>query len=97
MNISEMTLLWNDSDEQVSLISESVAEIQINLHLTREKPDNTTYARSLRPYMHLPFVKSLRGRNRSSTLKMKSWIQSDHLAHAVVLGYFILPPTTTIE
>jgi hypothetical protein len=36
MNISEMTLLWNDSNEQVSPISEGFAEIRINLHLARE-------------------------------------------------------------
>jgi hypothetical protein len=36
MNIGEMTLLWNDNNKQVSLISESVVEIRINLHLARK-------------------------------------------------------------
>jgi hypothetical protein len=96
-NISEMTLLRNDNNEQVSLISKGVAEIQINIRTAREKPDNTTYTRSLGPYVRLPFVKFIRGRNFSSTLKMKSWFHSDRPAHVIVLGYLILPPTTIIE
>jgi hypothetical protein len=72
MNIGEMTLLRNDSNKQVSPISEGVMEIQINIYLAREKPDNTTYTRSLGPYVWLPFAKSLRGQNRSSTLRIKS-------------------------
>jgi hypothetical protein len=36
MNIGEMALLWNDSNEQVSPIFEGFAEIQINLHLAGE-------------------------------------------------------------
>jgi hypothetical protein len=71
MNISEMALLRNDSNKQVSPISKGFTDIRINLHLAKEKPDNPTYARSLRPYVRLPFVKSLRGRNRSSTLGTK--------------------------
>jgi hypothetical protein len=71
MNISEMALLRNDRNKQVSPISKGFTEIRINLHLAKEKPDNPTYAQSLRPYVRLPFVKSLRGRNRSSTLGMK--------------------------
>jgi hypothetical protein len=59
MNIGEMSLLRNDSNGQVSSISEGVTEIRINLHIAREKSDNTTYARSLGPYVRLPFVKSL--------------------------------------
>jgi hypothetical protein len=97
MNICEMTLLQNDSNEQVSLISKGVMGIQTNIYLAREKPDNTMYARSLGPYVRLPSAKSLRGRNRSSTLGMKSWFHSDRPARAIVLGYLILPPTTTIE
>jgi hypothetical protein len=97
MNIGEMALLWNDSNEQVSPISEVFVEARVNLHLIREKPDNMTYAWSLGPYIRLSFTKSLRGRNRSSTLGMKSWFHSDHLVIVVVFGYLILPPTTTIE
>jgi hypothetical protein len=36
MNISEIALLQNDSNEQVSPISEGFAETQVNLHLARE-------------------------------------------------------------
>jgi hypothetical protein len=72
MNKGEMTLLRNDTNEQVLLIFESAMKIQINLHLTREKPKKTTYTRSRGPYVRLPFAKSLRGQNRSSTLRMKS-------------------------
>jgi hypothetical protein len=36
--------------DKSSLISESVTEIRINIHLAREKPDNMTYARSFRLY-----------------------------------------------
>jgi hypothetical protein len=43
MNIGEMTLLWNDCNKQVSLISRGFMEIRINLHLASEKPDNTTH------------------------------------------------------
>jgi hypothetical protein len=68
-----------------------------HLHLAREKPDNTTYARSLGPYVRLPFAKSFRGRNCFSTLRMKSWFHIDRPAIAIVLGYLILPPTTIIE
>jgi hypothetical protein len=32
----EFALLWNNYNDQVSLISESVTEIRINLHLARE-------------------------------------------------------------
>jgi hypothetical protein len=45
MNIGEMTLLRNDCNKQVSPISEGFAEIRINLHLVREKPDNTIHVR----------------------------------------------------
>jgi hypothetical protein len=55
------------------------------------------YARSLGPYVWLAFAKSLRGQNRSSTLRMKSWFHNDCPVHAVVLGFLILPPTITIE
>jgi hypothetical protein len=60
------------------LISESVTEIRINIHLAREQPDNTTYALPLGPYIRLPFAKSFWGRNRSSTLGTKSWFHNDH-------------------
>jgi hypothetical protein len=33
---SDIALLWNDSSEQASPISESVVEIRINSHLARE-------------------------------------------------------------
>jgi hypothetical protein len=59
MNMGERALLQNDSNEQVSHISEGFAETRVNLHLAREKPDNTTYAWSFRPYVRLPFAKSL--------------------------------------
>jgi hypothetical protein len=59
MNIGEMTLLQNDSNEQVSPISEGFMETRVNLHLAIEEPDNTTYARSLGSYIRLPFAKSL--------------------------------------
>jgi hypothetical protein len=39
-----------------SLISESVVEIRTNIHLAREKPDNTTYAWSRGPYVWQQFV-----------------------------------------
>jgi hypothetical protein len=42
--------------------------------------DNTAYARSLGPYVQLPFAKSLRGQNHSSTLETKSWFHSDRSA-----------------
>jgi hypothetical protein len=80
-----------------SLISESLIEIQINIHLVRVKPNNMTYARSLGPYVRLTFAKSLQGQNCSSTLGMKSWFHSNRPTIAVVLGFLILPPTTTIE
>jgi hypothetical protein len=60
-----------------SLIYESVMEIQINIHLTREQPDNMTYALPLGPYVRLPLAKSLRGQNRSSTLGLKYSFHSD--------------------
>jgi hypothetical protein len=47
----KVPLLRFDTAIKSSLISESVAEIQINIHFVREKPDNTTYARSLGPYV----------------------------------------------
>jgi hypothetical protein len=48
-------------------------------------------------YVRLPFVKSLQDRNCSSTLRMKSWFHSDRSVRTVILGYLILPSTTTIE
>jgi hypothetical protein len=42
-----------------SLITESVTDIRINIHLVKENPDNTTYAWSLGPYVWLPLAKSL--------------------------------------
>jgi hypothetical protein len=95
MNIGEMTLLWNDSNEQVSPISEGF--VDINLYLVRKKPYNMMYAQSLGPYIWLPFTKSLHGRNCSSTLGMKSRFHNDHSTVAIILGYLILPPTTIIE
>jgi hypothetical protein len=80
-----------------SLISESVTEIQINKHLAREKPDNTTYARSLGPYVWQPFMKSIQGQICSSTPRIKSWFFSDHPGLPVILGYLILPLTSTLE
>jgi hypothetical protein len=43
MNIGEIALLRNDNKEQVSPISDGFTETQVNLHLAREKPDNTMY------------------------------------------------------
>jgi hypothetical protein len=64
---------------KLSLISESVAEIRINIHHAGEKPNNTTYAWSLGPYIRQPFAKSLRGRIQAPTPGMKSWFYSDLL------------------
>jgi hypothetical protein len=36
MNVGEIALVRNDNNEQVSLISESVMEIWINLHIAKE-------------------------------------------------------------
>jgi hypothetical protein len=44
------------------------------------KLDNTMYTLTPGPYVRLPFAKSLQGRNRSSTLRMKSWFHSDRPA-----------------
>jgi hypothetical protein len=63
----------------------------------KRKPDNTTYAQSLRAYVRLPFAKSLWDQNCSSTLGIKSWLHSDRPAITVILGYHILPPTTAKE
>jgi hypothetical protein len=41
------------------------------------KLDNTTYARSLGPYVWQPFAKSIRGQIHSSTHWMKSWFLGD--------------------
>jgi hypothetical protein len=57
----KLVLLRFDIAIKPSLISESVAEIQINIHPTGEKPANTTYTRSLEPYVRQPFIKFLRG------------------------------------
>jgi hypothetical protein len=59
-----------------SLISNIVAEIRISIHLTREQLDSMTHTLPPGPYIQLTFAKSLRGRNRSSTLGMKSWFHS---------------------
>jgi hypothetical protein len=42
-----------------SLISESVVEIQINIHHVKEKLDNMTYTQSLGPYVRLPLAKGV--------------------------------------
>jgi hypothetical protein len=55
------------------------------------------YALTLGHYVWLPFAKSLRDRNRSSTLRMKSWFPNDRSTRTIVMGYLILPPTATIE
>jgi hypothetical protein len=51
VTIMKVPLLRFDTAIKSSLISESVAEIPINIHFVREKPDNTTHARSLGPYV----------------------------------------------
>jgi hypothetical protein len=75
--INEVQLLRFDTRIKPSPISEGVTEIRISIHLAREKPNNTTYARSLGPYVWLTFAKSLWGQNHFSTLGMKSWFHSD--------------------
>jgi hypothetical protein len=59
MSIGEIALLRNDSNKQVSPISEGFAVTRVNLHFTREKPDNVMYTWSLGPYVRLPFTKFL--------------------------------------
>jgi hypothetical protein len=72
----------------------------------RVQPANPSYRylprvllamRTVPPVERLPFAKSLRGQNRSSTLRMNSWFHSDRPAITVILSCLILSPTTTIE
>jgi hypothetical protein len=77
VNIMKVPLLRGDSlASKQSLISESVMITRVDIHPIGGKPDNTICAQSLRPYVRQPFTKSLRGRNRSSTLGIKSWFHS---------------------
>jgi hypothetical protein len=76
MNIGEMTLLWNDWNKQVSLMSEGFTDIQINLHLARKKSDNTT---------HMSNEGTMSG--HSSWQRSKSWTGSHlslvHVFHTI--------------
>jgi hypothetical protein len=47
--IIDVLLLRLDIGIKTSAIFEGVTEIQISIHLVREKPDSTTYARPLEP------------------------------------------------
>jgi hypothetical protein len=71
-------------------------EIRI-IYTLRANNLTTRCTQSLGPYVWVPYDKSLRGLNCSSTLGMKAWFHSDRPTVAVILGYLILPPTTTIE
>jgi hypothetical protein len=52
MNISEMALLRNDSNEQVSHISDGVMEIRINIHLIRKNNLTTRRMHGLYDFMY---------------------------------------------
>jgi hypothetical protein len=57
MNVS---LLCLDSMNKSSLISESVVETRIHIHLARKKPNNTIYARSLGSYVQQQFTSTIK-------------------------------------
>jgi hypothetical protein len=62
-------------DEAITHIRECHGDSNQYTHC-KGKLDHTTCARSLGHYVRLPFAKSLRDQNRSSTLGMKSWFHS---------------------
>jgi hypothetical protein len=60
----KVELLWNDSNKQDSLISESVTAIRTNLHLAREQLENMTHAWSRRPYVWPQFMTTIKESGR---------------------------------
>jgi hypothetical protein len=79
-----------------SLISESVAATQIDIHPSGEEPDRHVICVTPRVSRMTTIRMSLLSQNRVPTPRMKSWLPVMR-GLAIILGCLILPPTNHLE